>query len=146
MKIKNYLEQSKLFLNDINQIKDTISSKQAELRQNPLYQEIEKLKQEILLKEQAKQKAEDMVKAYMIDNGVGQLNEWCYELKITYTPWSLKVNKENEADIPEDYWRTKTIKELDKNKIKQDVQSGKLIIPGVGIEKHPKLSIKIKQW
>ena len=146
MEIKPYLEQSNLILNDINQMKDTLTIKQAELRQNPLYQEIETLKQEILLKEQAKQKAEDMVKDYMLDNGIAEFNEWCYELKITYTPWSLKVNKENEADIPEDYWRTKTIKELDKNKIKQDVQSGKLIVPWVVIDKQPKLSIKITQW
>ena len=75
MEIKPYLQQSNLILNDINEIKDTLTIKQAELRQNSLYQEIEKLKQEILLKEQAKQKAEDMVKDYMLDNGIAEFNE-----------------------------------------------------------------------
>lgn len=58
------------------------------------------------------------------------------------TPWSLVIDKG--ATVPQEYYRVKTVKEVDKNALKKAFNDGKITDPNIYISKDYKFVIKSK--
>lgn len=63
-------------------------------------------------------------------------------VSIQFTPWSLVV--EDGAVIPDEYYKVKTTRDLDKKAVKEAFNEGKITDPRVYIQKDCKLNIKSK--
>ena len=102
------------------ELRTLLDDKEKEYHQSKLYLEIEKLKSDLLLgetnenslREQAKQEMLNRnLKVIKLFNGMTvQLNE---------SPWAIKI--EDEKNIPEEYWKEKITKSIDKIKLKEDI-------------------------
>ena len=63
-------------------------------------------------------------------------------VSIQFTPWALVV--EDGAVIPDEYYKVKTTRDLDKKAVKEAFNEGKITDPRVYIQKDCKLNIKSK--
>ena len=63
-------------------------------------------------------------------------------VSIQFTPWALVV--EDGAVIPDEYYKVKTTRDLDKKLVKEAFNEGKITDPRVYIQKDCKLNIKSK--
>lgn len=63
-------------------------------------------------------------------------------VSIQFTPWALVV--EDGAVIPDEYYKVKTTRDLDKKAVKDAFNEGKITDPRVYIQKDCKLNIKSK--
>lgn len=63
-------------------------------------------------------------------------------VSIQFTPWALVV--EDGAVIPDEYYKVKTTRDLDKKAVKEAFNEGKITDPHVYIQKDCKLNIKSK--
>lgn len=61
-------------------------------------------------------------------------------VSIQFTPWALVV--EDGAVIPDEYYKVKTTRDLDKKAVKEAFNEGKITDPRVYIQKDCKLNIK----
>ena len=117
-----------------------LMNKNMELRDTTLYQEIKDLEtsikelstQETQIKEQGKNLLLNAgLKKFEALNGtIIQLNS---------TPWALKI--EDESLVPQEYWKEKVTKSIDKTTLKKDIKEW-LIIDWVIIEVDYNLVIK----
>ena len=63
-------------------------------------------------------------------------------VSIQFTPWALVVGEG--AEIPDEYYKVKTTRDLDKKAVKEAFNEGKITDPRVYIQKDCKLNIKSK--
>lgn len=117
-----------------------LMNKNMELRDTPLYQEIKDL--EMSIKELSTQEAQIKEEGKNL-----LLNAWLKKfealngtvIQLNATPWALKI--EDETLVPQEYWKEKVTKSIDKTTLKNDIKEW-LIIDWVTIEVDYNLVIK----
>ena len=60
-------------------------------------------------------------------------------VQLNATPGALKI--EEEKNVPDEYWKEKTTRSIDKVKLKEDIKQG-VFVDGVSIEQDYKFIIK----
>jgi len=114
---------------------------EAEYRNSPAYLEWVKISQEAELAKQQEQELREQGKQIMLEKGLKTFTtlDWI-TIQLNATPWSLVVEKESEAELPDEYWRIK--KEIDKTKLKKDYLEWKFYNDWVYINQDYNLKIK----
>lgn len=91
-----------------------------------------------------REKKVDTLKQYLLLNmqnaGYQKLEADRFTLSVRNNPESVKID--DETLIPYEFWRTKTIEEVDKTKIKEVYKSSGVLPSGVRIERSQSLTIK----
>lgn len=114
---------------------------EAEYKSSPAYKEWVKISQEVELAKQQEQELREQGKQIMLEKGLKTFTtlDWI-TIQLNATPWSLVVEKEVEAELPDEYWRIK--KEIDKTKLKKDYLEWKFYNDWVYINQDYNLKIK----
>lgn len=129
------------------QLSGQIATLEAELANLP---EVIKIQQELFMLKTAKKQAENeeielrnQGKDMMMMNNLKEFTTLDGTVvSIQFTPWALVV--EDGAVIPDEYYKVKTTRDLDKKAVKEAFNEGKITDPRVYIQKDCKLNIKSK--
>lgn len=105
--------------------------------------EIRDLKKQLNETQRSEAQLREQWKQIMIQNNLKEFTtlDWTI-VSISFSPGALVV--EEGANIPDEYWKVKTSRDLDKNAIKQALIDWKIEDPKVYIQKDCKFSIKSK--
>ncbi len=84
---------------------------------------------------------EEYVIASMIHNKITSVEKSpLFDIKVRHNP--VSVDDYEPKCIPQEYWITKQELQLDKKKVKEDIENLGLVIPGVRLQRKVSLSIK----
>jgi len=136
----------KLSLEQI-QLSGKIATLESELANLP---EVIKIQQELFMLKTAKKQAENeevelrnQGKDMMMMNNLKEFTTLDGTVvSIQFTPWALVV--EEGAEVPDEFYKIKTSRDLDKTSLKKAFNEGKITDPRIYIQKDCKLNIKSK--
>lgn len=123
------------------QLNTAILQKEIELKQSPLYLELQEMKHKLEVVNRKEEEMRNEAKQIMLENGVKKLTMLDgTEIQLNATPGSIVI--EDESKVPEKYWKEKTTKSIDKITLKKDFNSGVELDPSIYIESTYNLVIK----
>lgn len=128
-------------------IQSKITLKEAELANLPevikLNEELRELKSKLRDTQTNDNNLREQGKQIMLDTGMKEFTTLDGTIvSLHFTPWALVV--EEWAEVPDEYWKVKTSRDLDKTSLKKAITEGKFQDDKVFIQKDCKLVIKTK--
>lgn len=123
------------------QLNTAILQKEIELKQSPIYLELQELKNKQELVTRKEEEIRNEAKQIMLEKGVKKLTMLDgTEIQLNATPGAIVI--EDEGKVPEKYWKEKTTRSIDKIALKKDFNSGVPLDPSIYIESTYNLVIK----
>lgn len=145
MELQNHVESLVPTIQSLNlesmQLNTAILQKEIELKQSPLYLELQEMKHKLEVVNRKEEYIRNEAKQIMLEKWVKKLTMLDgTEIQLNATPWSIVI--EDESKVPEKYWKEKTTKSIDKITLKKDFNSGVELDPSIYIESTYNLVIK----
>ena len=140
MDIKTYTQGYHQLSMQVIDLQEQLAQKRRELRETQLSKDIEELERLLQYQNGLIRENEEVIKDLMIQNWVEHIKKDWWELKISWTPWTLEIK--DESAIPNKYKKEKILSSIDKAGLKKDILAGVIELPNVSICKQSKITIK----
>lgn len=129
------------------QLTGLIAQKELELKNLPEVIRIEKEISDLKIKKRESENKENELreqwKMMMLENDIKEITTLDgTTISLQFTPWAIVI--EEGAEVPEEYWKVKTTRDIDKIALKKAFTEGKITDERIYIQKDCKFIIKQK--